>query len=346
MLSPLPERSHYPVLPSLTLLKAAVVMYMLLLQPLLSNAQEDFFEPDVEERLMDYRDRVLSQNEFIYNFQLGAKIDLGWRRNGTIRLFAIFGFLQNFSSGTFKVLLGGQSELEMYRGGLGTSLQNREKSRINLEWRNSLMMLGGWEDGGGMVNGKPAFVSVGDTRSALVDPLDISFSLGTTFINGINHRRNQQIGTLHITVYNGVLQYYNDATPFHWLGLADRYDRYWTGGGQLGAYWKNDHTLVTHFVLRFDNYTGYQVNLYEVAGVLQIDNMPYYEAEEQMYNQANFQYKVGIKNNLSLNLSEFDPRWTDVQNLIHYYGGYPFHARPLDTRWTIGADYMREITLK
>jgi len=306
----------------------------------LSQEQPKLIIDDIETYLSDYRKRVIEDNKLETSVAFGLALDLGWKRNGSLRGFVAFSFLQNLTEGDWKILAGGISELEIFRGGLGSSFFNNEKFKLNIELRNSLMILSGMEKGY-QVTGKPAFVTVISERGVLHDPLDYSFSLGTTFINGLNHKRNQQLGTFSASSPYIQIQYYNDDIPFGWLALADRYDRYWTGGGLIGFYWKNNNSYITDFVLRYDNYTGYQRNLFEVSQLLNIDNLPYLEKEQQMFNQARFQYKVGIKNFFHFNFSIYEPLYSDFQNLIHYnISKNPFHARPLEKRTAIGFDYQ------
>ena len=301
--------------------------------------QDDYLIQDIELQLDDYRTELLDERELVFGYAAGFLLDLGSKSNGSLRAFVNIGFLQKINSNDFSILVGGQSHLEFYRGGLGTSLLNRERFRINIELRNSFAAFAGYGTANN-VAGRPAFVNVGTDASSLIDPLDYSISLGTMFINGINHGRHQRIGTFSLSALNGTLHYYNDGPPFPKLALSDGYDRYWTGGGQLGFYFKNDNAFITDLVLRFDTYTGYQLNLYEVGSILRIDNLPYKVREEQMFNQSRFQYKLGLRNSIYLNYSVFDPYFSDIQNLIHYHISIsPFHPRPRKKRQTIGLDY-------
>lgn len=321
-------------------LKLKLLTIVLFLGIACLNAQDDYLIQDITAQLNEYRNEVLNERKTVLGYSVGFMLDLGTRRNGSLKAFANIGFLQKINKDDFSVLFGGQSHIEFYRGGLGTSLLNEEKFKINIELRNSFTLLAGFEDGL-EVAGKPAFVNVGTDASSLIDPLDYSFSLGTIFINGINHSRHQRIGNLALSIANWNVHYYNDGPPFHALGLSDRYDRYWTGGGQMGVYFKNDKAFITDVVLRFDNYTGYQLNLYEVGSLLQIDNLPYKLKEQQMFNQARFQYKIGIRNNIYVNWSIFEPFYSDIQNLIHYHISVsPFHARPYENRRTLGLEYI------
>lgn len=301
--------------------------------------QPNYLIENIENQLLEYREDVLNERNTIVGYTIGLSMDIGRKRNGSLRAYANVGVVQKLNKGDFNALIAAQSHIEFYRGGLGTSLLNSEKFKINIELRNSIVGLFGWEANNTPVS-KPLFVNVGSDASSLHDPLDYSFSLGTIFINGLNHSRHQRIGSLSFSINQFSFHYYNDGPPFDLLMLGDTYDRYWTGGGQLGFYFNNDDTFLTSFLMRYDNYTGYQLNLYEVGSMLNIDQLPYLSKEQQMFNQARFQYKFGIKNSIFINGSVFEPIVTDIQNYIHYHISIsPFHARPLGRRLTFGLEY-------
>ena len=321
------------------------LLFFLIFYSSILYGQTDYFDQDIEGTLQDFRHEILEENKTKFGITFGASVDFGNKRNGSIRGFLSVGLLRSLGSREFKCLFGAQSQLEIYRGGLGTSLENNEKFKLNIEWRNAIIAISGYERNNDPVS-KPAFVSVLNDLSALYNPLDYSLSIGTCFINGINHSRHQQIGIGSISVLNVQLNYYNDATPFHKIGLADRFDRYWTGGGDLGVYWNNNSRFITDIQLSYVNYTGYQRNLYELAGIVHMDNLPYKDKSQQMFNQGAFIYKVGIKNQMHVNYSIFEPAYSDIQYLIHYnITESPFHPRPLGRRNTIGFDYINKTIL-
>lgn len=304
------------------------------------QAQEDLFNTEIKSYLEKNKNEILYGGRFTYTLSIGIAVDLGKKRNGSLRGFFSFSGMKNISNRNTKFILGGQAQLEFFRGGLGSSIIDKEKSKINISLRNNIMMLTGY-DRGMRPLGKPGFVTVNNHSLSMYDPLDYSISFGTTFINGINHDRHQQIGTFSASIHFVQIQYYNDATPFNKIALSDNFDRYWTGGGSLGFYWNNDRTFFTDFLWRYDNYTGYQRNLYEVSGLLNIDNLPYKDPKQQMFNQARYQYKLGVKNFTHLNYSVYEPIYTDIQNLIHYrISKSPFHPRPLGRRQVIGFEYQ------
>lgn len=309
-------------------------------------SQQSYLIPNIESQLQQYRADVLINKETTIGYTIGLSLDiLSKHRTGALKAYANIGVLQKVTNGNANVLLGFQSHIEFYRGGLGTSVLNSEKYKINIELRNSFTVLAGYDDNK-RVTGKPAFVNVATDVSSLIDPLDYSISIGTMFINGINHNRNQRIGTLSFSARQFHFNYYNDGPPFSGWGLSDRFDRFWSGGGQIGLYFKNDNTFMTELVLRFDNYTGYQLNLYEVGSLLKIDDLPYKDIKQQMFNQARFQYKFGIQNSIYATYSIFEPIYTDVQNIIHYnISVSPFHARPMQKRKLFGLEYNYNFNL-
>ena len=304
------------------------------------NAQEDYLIDNIESQFRTYQDEVLEEQKMLFGYSVGFSLDLGKQKNGSLRAYANVGFLQSISRGDIHILLGGQSHIEFYRGGVGTSLLNSERFKINIELRNSFTALMGHEANNHVV-GKPAFANVGLDASALMDPLDYSFSLGTIFINGINHARHQRVGAITASINQFTFHYINDGgLLMRKLMLGDTYDRYWTGAGQIGFYFKSDNAFLTDFILRFDNYTGYQPNLYEVGSILKIDNLPYIKESEQLFNQARFVYKLGFRNSIYFNVSVYAPKFTDIQNIIHYHFSIsPFHARSLPRRMNLGLEY-------
>ena len=304
-----------------------------------SWAQENFFEQKLN--LETYKEDLYKKNTQL-GIAVGANMELGKKRNGAFRFFVSASFLHNMSSSDVPILIGGQTELDFFRGGLGTALVNEDRTSFQIELRNTIQVLSGLK--GSWKNReypKPAIFSVSNDRSGLYNPFGyFSAAIGTVFINGINHSRNQQIGLASASIGPVQANYSNDATPFNLLGLCDKFDRYWTGDGSLGLYLPLEFN-VPIFEGRYDNYTGYQRNLYEVSSILELDNLSYKDKLQQMFNQARFQYRIIFNQQYAINFSVYEPKSTDVQNLIHYNISHsPFHARPLGRRMTLGADYI------
>ncbi|WP_010136528.1 hypothetical protein [Ochrovirga pacifica] len=295
---------------------------------------------NIENSLNQYRSDILDHNKSKLSFNVGAILDLGIRDNSSFRIFTSLSYIKGLVRiDNFHSLIGAQSLVEIFRGGLASSVLDTEKGKFIFEIRNSLMVLSGFH-ASNKVSGKPVFVGLGNNYNSLLDPLDYSLSLGTTFVNGIGHNRNQQVGIGSISVLNFRLAYYNDGPPYKKIGLGDGYDRYWSGGGSLGLYFKDDHAFFTDYVIRYDNYTGYQSNLYETVDLLKLDNIIYKNKKQQFYNQGRIQYQLNIKNQIRVHYSFYQPYYWDIQKWIHYNMSHnPFHPRPKPRTKTFGVDY-------
>jgi hypothetical protein len=290
----------------------------------------------------DYRTfyNKLNNNQLVTQFTGGATIEIGAHNYGALRLFAAIGLLKDILPRTLNTnaTIGYQLEIELYRGGLGASYLDKGNSKWQLEMRNQIALAGGWANTN-IHFGSPYFALIGDNRSTMYNPYEYSLGVSTIFINGLTHKRNQQIGAFMVNARMFNFSYYND---FMWdfLPVVDNYDRYWTGGGQVGFYFKNDYGFITDFALRFDNYTGYEPNLYETCTLLKVDNIPYSDLKQQSLNKARWQWKVGIQNNTQVNLNVYESNF-DVQNWIHYrVTKSTFHPRSLKLHYTVGANYQ------
>gem|GEM_PF-2474581 len=283
---------------------------------------------DISTQLDGFRKMMIEQKKAVWGVSIGLHVELNKKRKSAFRLFSSFALAQVVSQHQWHAIGGFQTEIELYRGGLGSSLLNTERNKINVEWRN-IPLLGVGFGNTLPLNGRPLFVSIGQSMGALYNPFDYSVSLGSYFINGINHKRNQQLGFVSIGLNFLNLYYANDGPPFGGIGLGDRFDRYWTGSGELGFYYAQGGLPFVSAAMRYDKFSGYQPLLYELGTMLQIDNLPYAKKGEQFYNQSRFQYRFGMRNGLLLGYSKYQPVKTDVQNLIHFFGRMPYHASPL-----------------
>ena len=317
-----------------------IIISIILGQSVNIYCQSNYFKQEIEHPYREYKETVLEQGNTSVSYSFGLSFELGKKKNSSLKAFAAISIIQKVKGlGDYGLLAGGQSKLIFYRGGLGTSFLNQKNFILNIDTRNTISLLIGGEKNRWI--GKPIFVEPGMNVSSHYDPFGFSIGLGTTFINGLNHSRNQQLGSISVAGGPFTFQYYNDGTPFGVFGSADLFDRYWTGGGSFGYYSKKDNHTINEFIIRYDNYTGYQPNLFEVAGLLDINHMPYKSKEEQFYNQARYKYSLGLYSNNRFSISVWEPIYTDIQNFIHYnISNDPFHARPFGRRTTLGYDYL------
>jgi len=318
-----------------------LITSLLFLNITLFNAQSGL-EPsgNVKDVFASYKSNIIHKKKAVWGISLGATIDFGRKRNASFRLFVSGAIAKNlYHKNKFNTLATMQSEVEFFRGGIGSSVLNDDRYKFHIEMRTYPQLVFGLDYGMEM-DGRPMNISIGQSMSTLYDPFDGSVSIGTIFINGINHNRNQQLGFFSLGVRQFQGYYANDGPPFGSFGFGDSFDRLWTGAGQLGVYFLNDFGFITDFAIRYDKFTGYQPDLYELSYTLQVDNLPYKDTEKQYYNQSRYQIRLGLRNTTHLTGSIFNPKRGDVQDYIHYGFSYPYHVNPMETFFTLGVDYQ------
>lgn len=325
-------------------------------------AQQDIKLRSVEGMLANSREDALIHRKFIYGFQVGINVTYGERNNGQLRLCISGGMaraidvnrpvnkvhekLENTGSSYVAppLMLVFQPELLIFRGGLGSSLMVGEREKIRAELRNSFAVLAGFtnvrSDGTFSKSksyGRPISKLEANSQAALYDPYGISVTLGTTFISGLGKTNpvQQQVGNFNFGLGPLQLDYSNDG-PFFETKLAqgDAYDRWWTGGGHVGVYLPSDHALITEIVLRYDKFTGFQQNAYEVARQLRLDYIPYLDKREAFKNQGGYNLTIGFENNMYFGMNLFEVGRIDMQNLIHTGMGMPLHQPQLKSRYS------------
>jgi hypothetical protein len=175
---------------------------------------------------------------------------------------------------------------------------------------------------------------------------DAGLILSTTFVLN-NHRRNQVVGSVNINAGPVTINYYNDGSPFHILGLGDSFDRYWTGGGSIILHNKGGYNAVE---LSFDQFTGYVPLLYELTGELGL-NIPLYDSPGEKkaynYNTSAYTLRVNLDNRFSVqagvmgSLKSNGNKYWGIQDMIHLKGHYPFHPNNDGNRLFFGGTYQQ-----
>ena len=166
------------------------------------------------------RESVL-KGDYLWNVGLGMKIELNTTRSSGFRIFTALGGVQNAGNSVNNLLLSGQLELEIYKGGIGSSLSVEGRKRIHFDLRFTPQVTYGYYSNNSF-SGRPLVITTGQAHSALLDPTDYSFGLATTFSFGLNHSRHQQYGSVQIGLLSGQLTYSNDGPPFHWIGFGSQ----------------------------------------------------------------------------------------------------------------------------
>lgn len=235
-----------------------------------------------------------------------------------------------------------QPGITLYQRGLGTSVLEytetdqknkvderviRQSSSSQIDLINSLSItLGG--------DKKPGLIQLENRtfhyfyRSGIIQDYNSSLTLGTNFITNFNGR-HQQVGFARISLWQAVLAYYNDGTPYQYLFTGDGRDRWWTGGGfiQYGNDRQpldeltNPHGSRYSFGIGFDRFTGYSHGMFEIGNVLK-QSMVLHRDPRQYFLNAGRIYAVlnDLRRDYSISLSANNLPWLDVQNLIHNSG--------------------------
>ncbi len=320
--------------------------YWIALAVLLSCAKSHsqlFIQPDqVRQNLQNQRTSLLQDRKVLLGFNLGTAFTLGKNNLSELRFNFSLSASRAFGHPSWEyahVMGSYQLQIECFRGGVGSSLLGGNRSQFVWDLRNVFQLNGG-DVTNNPVKGRPLNKLIGTSESPLKDPYDYSIGLGTMFINGLNHNRNQQVGFISVGVLEGSLCYLNDGPFFHTIGLGDGYDRWWTGAGYLGFYFQNDRGLITDIALQYQRYTGWQPNLYEMTNSLGIDYLSYRDKKEQFFNQGAWIWTTGFRNMVRMDVKIYEPKKTDIQNLLHIGNSYTFHPNILKRRTTIGGGLM------
>lgn len=307
-----------------------------------SASAQVFNDPrNISQALEGQREGILADRNVYFGFNLGISAVVGKNNLSEFRFNASAGVARGFGwKSDYANFLGYyQLQLECFRGGVGSSLLGTERAKFLFEMRNVFQVTGGCV-AGNPVTGRPLTKMVGHSESAIRDPFDYSLTMGTAFVNGINHNRNQQLGFFGIGAVNFAAGYVNDGPFFSAFGFGDSYDRWWSGAGFAGAYFQNDYGLLTEMSLQYQRYTGWQPNLYEMSNYLGIDYLSYKSKKEQFFNQGVWTYNIGFRNSIRVYANIYEVKKLDIQNLLHIGNSYTFHPNTLKKRFTMGAGLL------
>lgn len=273
----------------------------------------------------------------------GCLLELGTKGNSSLRFYISGALAKNFSKGSLGTILNYQVDLALFINGIGSSILPSERNKLNVELRNHIGFVVGGNDKNDNIWGRPLNPNIGDANSVLQDPLDYSFQLGTTFVTGISHSRNQQLGFFKLGLGWFHLFYMNDGPPFGSIGLGDTWDKYWTGVGGIGYYRVTKNAEMTSMELRYTRYTGDEPFLYDLSSELRMNYLPHKDDTVQSFNKGRYQYRVGFRNSSFVGLNIYQPKLTDVQRIIHH-GIWAFHPNPTNRYFTVFGQYSYKET--
>ncbi len=179
-----------------------------------------------------------------------------------------------------------------------------------------------------------------------------AFFVSTNFLLN-NHSRNQAIGSIAATIDNFSLNYYNDgALP---LGIADNFDRWWTGGVAAIVHNKRSFNTVE---ATFDQFTGYSPLLYEISTILGINVSEYYHNKNSdpdpiyktitpsSYNCSAYNVRVYLAENFAVQAGvigslKYRDKLYGLQDIIHARGRFSLHPNKDLNRFSAGLTYNK-----
>jgi hypothetical protein len=230
-------------------------------------------------------------------------------------------------------------ELDFFRGGLGAPVLALDNQKILIELRQSFLLSTGRTHTYDRFNyNRPVMQFISNSSHPLFDPYNLSFTIGSTFINGLNVRRSQRVGIASAGWNYFQISYLNDGPPFtsNWLPFGDGFDRWWTGSGQFGFY-NPEADWIRNCELKYDKFTGLQPYAYELATALRLKHIPYKSKETRLYNRQRYELSLGTNKGLGFSFNIYDMRVIDVQHYIHN-NKYSYHDTPL--KWRLGGGFL------
>ncbi len=286
-----------------------------------------------------------SWNGEVYG-NFGCNVFLNYSRAQRFPGLRVFGALSITGTARNGVMLHYGPTVSLYTKTVGANL-NPLVGDIQIDFTNTLSIGYGW--GGAHTSPKLTRTThSGDYYNLVIGNRNAVF-LSTNFLLN-NHHRNQILGSANLSVGDVSFNYNNDGVPFGSMMLADGFDRYWTGGGTMFIHHRDGFNRIE---LGFDQFTGYQPLLYELANIIGI-NVPLYEDYggrkktdiPNNFNTSFYQLKIGFDRHASVDLgfigSMYDSksgRFWGVQDIIHLKGNYSFHPNTDKTRFFFGGTY-------
>ncbi|MGB0948916.1 MAG: hypothetical protein ACPGU0_02265, partial [Marinirhabdus sp.] len=172
----------------------------------------------------------------------------------------------------------------------------------------------------------------------LQNTFQYSISFGSNWLMNPDKKRNSQtVGFFNINIARAVqLSYYNDGGPgLNFFG--DKEDRYYTGGLVLSVH--NDRPYYINTVeLSFHKFTGWQQYAVDAADKLQLDHIPYKDADVFGFNQQQWKLRAtSYKQGYSAYFTVYDINAMDLQDIIHTGTDFPYHPDfYYGWRWALG----------
>lgn len=243
------------------------------------------------------------------------------------------------------------SDLMLFRGGLGSARPGDKSRLLDVEAIVSYMLTAGWDNRMTYssnvrpgIRNYPLYYMNTWNQPALQNPFRWSASLGGNLVflfSRYNHKF-QSVGFLNLHFDRVQLNYINDGPPF-WPPLGDKYDRLHTGGGFL-SFHGNDNWAINLVELGYNKFTGFSPSSYELSNKVGSSYVFYKNLRENYYNKSNWQLTVGnTSRQWALSAIAYNYPRADVQHRIHNKKYYPLHLVPYKGTIAVGgATYFQQ----
>ena len=291
----------------------------------------------------------IQKDTFRLGVAIKCNINLNLRGSTGLSCSVSGGIRKEFKIGNdFYTIPAYQLSCNIYYNGLGNNILDEFKE-MQLDLVNSVTLTNGF---GLDRNERPAKLrSFNDmTANPIENDLRWSFSLGTNYIFN-NHARNQQLGSFSFNLWKVLtFGYYNDAAPFHKLGLGDRFDRLWTGGGfgtlnigRLVSELGGGDSEWTDFRLyyNYERFTADVQAAYVMSKYLSLDHVLVKNPQDNFYNRGQTTFGIKHANGWGFNvdfLGQF-PAF-DLQDKTHIKRGFSRHFSNAAKRYLFDFNYQ------
>lgn len=239
-----------------------------------------------------------------------------------------------------------QPTINIYGNGLGDNILDGYK-RVEVDFINALMINIGQPNNGLQISNQLITPFNSFSSNAVYDDFTNSLALGTCFVFN-NHNRNQIIGFFNVNIARVVrIGYYNDGVPFGGFGLADRFDRWWTGGGYMEVYFNqgfgNEDSYLANTLIsyQFDRFTGDVQDAFRVAKIFNFRHVPDHDVVEAYYNNSRSKVAIrSLRDGLELSYQWLGDFHGNIQDLIHKTMNIPYHTTYAPSYRVFGVKYQ------
>ncbi|MEO7991394.1 MAG: polymorphic toxin type 23 domain-containing protein [Chryseolinea sp.] len=271
-----------------------------------------------------------------YGYSLKARVEIS--RHPVLHISANGGVGSTFLAHQLYPTLN--AEVQLYTGGMGTRKPNIKGQSLTFDFILAMTVTTGlsknlfqqkneaWIENRNM----PLYYFSNFSFPSLVNPYDYSFSLGTNLVWSSDRGRFfQRLGFINFHVNRFQASYYNDGgPPIDFLGMGDKKDRYYTGGGII-SYHGPKYTAINLVELGYHKFTGYSKNSFEVANHLQQAYVNYIDQTQKFFNRSLWSLNLANpQQHWGVNLREYNRTSWDMQHQIHWGGYNPFHLVAYD----------------